>query len=127
MKRVPRAGTVGWPSENTLVQYTCVAVSESWVSSDHMRAVIGPCISNRTVRVQKTRYLLGCSRLLFLLLIRGAIKDIGYNDPRYGFGHRTCAIINTIHNQSPDISQGVKRRGAGDQGFMVGFGSCLFL
>ncbi|MCU0665590.1 MAG: methionine adenosyltransferase [Candidatus Omnitrophica bacterium] len=54
-------------------------------------------------------------------LARSVIKDIGYTHPKYGFDYHTCAIINTINAQSPDISQGVDRGGAGDQGFMVGY------
>jgi S-adenosylmethionine synthetase len=54
-------------------------------------------------------------------LTRQILKEIGYNHPKYGFDYQTCAIINTIHNQSPDIAQGVNKGGAGDQGFMVGF------
>lgn len=54
-------------------------------------------------------------------LTRHILKEIGYTDQKYGFDYKTCAIINTIHNQSPDIAQGVNKGGAGDQGFMVGF------
>lgn len=54
-------------------------------------------------------------------LTRNLLKEIGYTHPKYGFDYHTCAIINTIHNQSPDISQGVSHGGAGDQGFMVGY------
>jgi len=54
-------------------------------------------------------------------LARKIIEGIGYVHPRYGFDYHTCAIINTINSQSPDIAQGVDRGGAGDQGFMVGF------
>jgi len=54
-------------------------------------------------------------------LTRNVLKDIGYVHPKYGFDYHTCAVINTIHSQSPDISQGVDRGGAGDQGFMVGY------
>ncbi len=54
-------------------------------------------------------------------LTRRVLKDIGYTHPKYGFDYHTCAIINTINNQSPDIAQGVNKGGAGDQGFMVGF------
>jgi S-adenosylmethionine synthetase len=54
-------------------------------------------------------------------LTRNILKSIGYVHPKYGFDHHTCAVINTIHNQSPDIAQGVDKGGAGDQGFMVGF------
>ena len=54
-------------------------------------------------------------------LTRNILKEIGYTHSRYGFDYHTCAVINTIHNQSPDIAQGVNKGGAGDQGFMVGF------
>ncbi|MEM7816677.1 MAG: methionine adenosyltransferase [Candidatus Aenigmatarchaeota archaeon] len=54
-------------------------------------------------------------------LAREIIKEIGYTHQKYGFDYHTCAIINTIHNQSPDIAQGVNKGGAGDQGFMVGY------
>jgi len=54
-------------------------------------------------------------------LVREVIKDIGYIDPHYGFDYESCAILNTIHEQSPDISMGVDRQGAGDQGMMFGF------
>lgn len=54
-------------------------------------------------------------------LARKVIEEIGYIHPKYGFDYHTCAIVNTIHSQSPDIAQGVNKGGAGDQGFMVGF------
>jgi len=54
-------------------------------------------------------------------LARGIIKDIGYTHPKYGFDYETCAIINTINSQSPDIAQGVNTGGAGDQGIMFGY------
>ncbi len=54
-------------------------------------------------------------------IARDVIKDIGYDDAKYGFNHHTCAVINVIGKQSPDISQGVDVGGAGDQGLMVGY------
>ncbi|ACC98796.1 Methionine adenosyltransferase [Elusimicrobium minutum Pei191] len=54
-------------------------------------------------------------------IAREEIKRIGYTDPKYGFNYETCAILNVIGKQSPDISQGVDVGGAGDQGFMVGY------
>jgi len=52
---------------------------------------------------------------------RKTIEEIGYSSHKYGLDFRTCAILNAIHAQSPDISQGVDRGGAGDQGMMIGF------
>jgi len=54
-------------------------------------------------------------------LARKIIEEIGYDHPKYGFDFHTCAILNAIHSQSPDISQGVDTGGAGDQGLMFGY------
>ncbi len=54
-------------------------------------------------------------------ITRDVIKNIGYTHSKYGFDYQTCAIINAIHNQSPDIAQGVDKGGAGDQGSMIGY------
>lgn len=54
-------------------------------------------------------------------LARGVLKEIGYTHPKYGFDYHTCAILNAIHTQSPDIAKGVDRGGAGDQGMMMGY------
>src|SRR5436190_21641911 len=47
--------------------------------------------------------------------------SVGYTDATYGFDHETCAVISSIHEQSPDIAMGVDPGGAGDQGLMFGF------
>jgi len=57
---------------------------------------------------------------------REVVRSIGYDDPAIGFDYRSCAVVKTLHSQSPDISQGVtarkkKEQGAGDQGLMFGF------
>jgi S-adenosylmethionine synthetase len=54
-------------------------------------------------------------------VVRSVIKDIGYDNPVFGFDYKTAAILNAIHAQSPDIAQGVDTGGAGDQGLMIGF------
>ncbi|MEK7774313.1 MAG: methionine adenosyltransferase [Candidatus Zixiibacteriota bacterium] len=54
-------------------------------------------------------------------VVRRVIKEIGYTDPRFGFSFDSCAILNAIHSQSPDIAQGVDTGGAGDQGLMCGY------
>jgi len=54
-------------------------------------------------------------------LARRVVKNIGYTHPKYGLDYQTCAILNAIHSQSPDISMGVDSGGAGDQGLMVGY------
>lgn len=56
---------------------------------------------------------------------RGVLQDIGYTDPEYGIGHVNCGILVSLHEQSPDIAQGViadhSVKGAGDQGLMFGY------
>ncbi len=54
-------------------------------------------------------------------LVRAKVKQIGYTDSRYGFSYDSCAILNAIGSQSPDIAQGVNTGGAGDQGLMSGY------
>ena len=68
-------------------------------------------------------------------VVRKTVLDIGYNRAKFGFDGETCAVINSIHEQSPDIALGVNRSaeaksgeetdgfdtGAGDQGLMFGY------
>ncbi len=69
-------------------------------------------------------------------IARSAISEVGYTDPELGFDSRTCAVLNCINGQSPDIAQGVLTPlevrvgapvdrfdsvGAGDQGMMFGY------
>ncbi|MDE6029237.1 MAG: methionine adenosyltransferase [Clostridiales bacterium] len=69
-------------------------------------------------------------------IARSTIKEVGYTDPALGFDYRTCAVLNCINGQSPDIACGVKASleqrtgvssdkydsvGAGDQGMMFGY------
>src|SRR6201996_3581594 len=72
-------------------------------------------------------------------IARQTVKRIGYTDAAYGFDYHTCAVINAIDKQSPDIAQGVDRAwetrvnhggegewdqaGAGDQGMLFGYAS----
>jgi len=54
-------------------------------------------------------------------LVRSVINDIGYNNAAFGFDSKTCAVVNMIQAQSPDIAMGVDTGGAGDQGLMFGY------
>lgn len=66
-------------------------------------------------------------------IVRGVIKDVGYNDSSLGFDYKTCGVLSSIDEQSPDIAMGVNdatdgdgkddydRTGAGDQGMMFGY------
>lgn len=62
----------------------------------------------------------------FQKLIRSVVQDIGYTRAVYGFDYKTCSVISSIHEQSPDIARGVietaeHEQGAGDQGIMFGY------
>jgi S-adenosylmethionine synthetase len=57
----------------------------------------------------------------FPSIVRETIKEVGYTRGKFGFDSETCAVLSSIHGQSPDIAQGVDPGGAGDQGLMFGF------
>ena len=57
----------------------------------------------------------------FTDVVRGTIREIGYNRAKFGFDADTCAVVSAIHGQSPDIAMGVDPGGAGDQGLMFGY------
>ncbi|OTG94679.1 methionine adenosyltransferase [Acinetobacter sp. ANC 3832] len=64
----------------------------------------------------------------FETVVRDTVNSIGYNHTDLGFDGSTCAVINMIGKQSPEIAQGVDRQkpeeqGAGDQGLMFGYAS----
>ncbi|OHE68685.1 MAG: methionine adenosyltransferase, partial [Treponema sp. GWC1_61_84] len=63
-------------------------------------------------------------------VVRDVVREIGYTNPSYGLDFESMAVLDMIHSQSPDISQGVSgtgleeykgMQGAGDQGMMFGF------
>ncbi len=54
-------------------------------------------------------------------IVRETVREIGYDNAEYGFDCNTCAVLNSIHEQSPDIAMGVDVEGADDQGMMFGF------
>ena len=74
--------------------------------------VAGEVTSRRRVDIQK--------------VVRAVIREIGYDRPEYGFDSESCSVLESIHEQSPDISLGVtpslnREQGAGDQGLMFGY------
>ena len=57
----------------------------------------------------------------FQKVVRDTIADVGYTKSEYGYDADTCAVLSSIHGQSPDIAMGVDPGGAGDQGLMFGY------
>src|SRR5437773_3643750 len=54
-------------------------------------------------------------------VVRKTIAEVGYTRGKFGFDAETCAVLSSIHSQSPDIAMGVDTGGAGDQGLMFGY------
>ena len=75
------------------------------------------------------------ARIDYQQLVRDTVREIGYTSGKYGFDCDTCAVLTALHEQSPDIAQGVNHalearegqkdeelnQGAGDQGLMFGY------
>jgi len=93
--------------DNLLIQdpYSRVAV-ETLVTTGSVY-VTGEVTSQGLVDVQR--------------VVRNVLHDIGYTDPAFGMDSEDAGVWVSIHKQSPDISQGVDREGAGDQGMMFGY------
>src|SRR3974390_2002834 len=54
-------------------------------------------------------------------IARETVRQVGYDNAKYGFDSETCAVVCTVKRQSADIAMGVDTGGAGDQGLMFGF------
>ena len=63
------------------------------------------------------------ARVDYQKVARETVRKIGYDRAKYGFDCDTCAVINAVNTQSPDIAMGVDTGGAGDQGLMFGYAS----
>jgi S-adenosylmethionine synthetase len=61
------------------------------------------------------------AKIDYQAIVRQTIADVGYTRGKFGFDAETCAVLSSIHSQSPDIAMGVDTGGAGDQGLMFGF------
>lgn len=63
------------------------------------------------------------ARVDYQKVARETVRKIGYDRAKFGFDCDTCAVVNAINTQSPDIAMGVDTGGAGDQGLMFGYAS----
>src|SRR3546814_14229196 len=78
------------------------------------------CLVVLAVKMQSSAYIDGQA------MARGVIERMGYTRSEYMFDANYCAVITALHEQYPDINQGVERnnpedQGAGDQGMMFGY------
>ena len=117
--------------------------AQGYVSPEGIRADVNAChMACETFTTTGVVLLCGEVRTVATVdyekIVREVVDSIGYNNAEYGFDANTCAVINMIHKQSPDIAQGVDeaygiqqgvddgsdpydRTGAGDQGMMFGY------
>lgn len=98
------------------------AILDSYLSKDPNAKVACECLCT-TDLVIVAGEVKAAAQIDGQAIARKTISDIGYNDPSVGFDADNCKIINTLHEQSSDIRQGVEQaqQGAGDQGIMFGY------
>ncbi|MCK4894052.1 MAG: methionine adenosyltransferase [Calditrichia bacterium] len=104
------------------------AVSDAIVDSifkiggetSHNRAAVETLVTENTTILAGEVKIPDNAEIDYVGIARNTIRRIGYTDPELKFDDK-CEIISKIHNQSPEIAQGVDTGGAGDQGMMFGF------
>ncbi len=100
--------------DNLLVQDPLSRVAVECFTTTGLVIVAGEVTTRGSVDVQK--------------ITRNVLNDIGYTDPAYGIDAEHAGVLVSIHEQAPDIAQGVNKlsveeQGAGDQGLMFGYAS----
>lgn len=108
------------------------AVLDYILESDKKARVACECISNTGMVTVFGEITTSCY-VDIPAIVRKTVDEIGYNKPEYGFDSKTCAVLTSIDEQSPDIAMGVNNAlesrdgggeadiGAGDQGMVFGF------
>lgn len=98
------------------------AILDSYLSQDPNAKVACECLCTTNLAVVAGE-VKAAVQIDGQAIARKVISNIGYNDPSVGFDAASCKIINTMHEQSSDIRQGVEQaeQGAGDQGIMFGY------
>ncbi len=101
------------------------AVLDAIIARDPHARVACECLT-KTGMVVLAGEITTTAEIEYEKIVRQVVNDIGYNHSDVGFDGNTCAVINALGRQSPDINQGVDRgdreaQGAGDQGLMFGY------
>lgn len=107
------------------------AVLDSIIENDKNARVACECIANTGMIVVFGEISTNCY-VDIPAVVRKTVDEIGYSKPEFGFDAKTCAVLTSIDEQSPDIAMGVNNAlesreggefdiGAGDQGMMFGF------
>ena len=96
------------------------AVLDTVMANDPMGRVAGETMLTTGLIVLAGEITTTC-QADFSEVAREAVRQVGYTRAKYGFDADTCAVLSSLHGQSPDIAMGVDPGGAGDQGLMFGY------
>lgn len=131
MKRLFTSESVTEGHPDKLCDRISEAVLDECLRQDPMSRVACETVATTGVILCSGEITTG-ARLDIPEIVRGAVRDVGYDRAKYGFDAETCAVLSAINRQSPDIAMGVDDAlesrgsgrfdiGAGDQGMMFGY------